>query len=335
MLRFPMRASAPTHWLARPLRTAARCAVVALAGLLLLGAAAPAAWAQRPFAGHDPLYREETARRLFFDSYALSGEVSYRPTSGTTAQEGEGGTPSADPLGLNFRFDYQLARQLDLGAIVSAAGSRTGRSLSVSWVMLKYYEYAEGVDYSFRLAVDPASDGLVGFPQMDAALIFTAPLAPRLYNDVAPGVRRVRMGYDRWVRADAPAAGEVPAEDAADRSGLDVVRTRIMGWELHAMVSYGMHFDPAGSNLFVTFLAEGGNYTLFETDPVEAQEDDAPPPLTTDYQAAVIWMRTGLEFNRPGFRVNPFIGFPITQWSSERDGTVRARLSAGVSLMLR
>lgn len=327
-----MRVSSP----ARRAKARIRWAAIVLLGVVLVDVAGQDAAAQRPFVTNDALYRGETARRTFFDSYALSGEVAYRPLR-TGVQEGEGGTPSADPLGLNFRFDYQLAQQVDLGAIVSSTGGRTGRSLSVSWVVLKYYQYAEGVDYSFRLAVDPASDGVVGFPQMDAAFIFTAPTTPRIYNDVALGVRRVRMGYDRWARTNEPAADFA---EGAEGSSLDVVRTRIIGWELHAMVSYGMHFDPAGSNVFVTFLAEGGDYALLETDPVEeaeaaAGEGRAPSPLTTDYQSAVLWVRTGLEFNRPAFRVNPFVGFPVEQWSSEEDESLRARLSAGVSLMLR
>ncbi len=337
-----MRALLPIRCLLRRLlrriTIAARPACV-LAGLVVLnslaaGLTAHEAAAQRPFVMHDALYREETARRVFFDTYALSGEIAYRPTA-ASPRDGEGTAPGVDPLGLSFRFDYQLAQQLDLGAIVGTTGGRTGRSLSVNWVVLKYYQYEQGVDYSFRLAVDPASGGLAGFPQMDAALIVTSPLTPRLFNDVALGVRRVRTGYDRWVRLES---------EAPDAPAFDAVRTQVTGWELHAMVSYGLHFDPAASNVFVTFLAEAGDYHLLETDaaPEEATDETAaaPPvpsadPLVTDYQTGVLWIRSGLEINRPGFRISPFIGLPLAQWSTEPDETLRARLSAGLRLMLR
>ncbi len=295
----------------------------------------PAA-AQQPFLAHDAFYRGETARRVFFDGYAFSGEVAYRPSSGALQDEG---APSVDPLGFSFRFDYQLAQQLDLGAVVDASGGRTGRTLSVSWIVLKYYEFAEETDYAFRLAVDPASDGLVGFPQMDAAFLFTTPLRPWVSNDLALGVRRVRMGYDRWVRTRHEADGAMNAGDPP--ANFDVVRTRVMGWELHAMFSYDLRFDPAGSNVSLTLLAEGGEYDLFEASASEASPapnaDEAPaaPPLTTTYQSGVVWLRSGVEYNRPSFQVNPFVGLPLQQWTSEDGDALRTRLSAGLSLMIR
>ena len=82
------------------------------------------------------------------------------------------------PFGLSFRLDYQLPRQLDLSAIVDAAGNAIGRNLSLSWVVLKYYERSDGASFSMRLAVDPTFDGRSGFPQMDVAWLSSANLSP-------------------------------------------------------------------------------------------------------------------------------------------------------------
>lgn len=317
--------------------------VVGLLGLILLCGAEPfTAAAQRPFHMHDPFYRGETARRAFFDGYALAGEVAYRPTGVPVNQEG---APAAgvDPLGLSFRFDYQLASQLDLGAILAATGGRSGRTLSVSWVVLKYYDYSEGTDFAFRLAVDPASDGLVGFPQMDVALITTSLLSPDITNDLAVGMRRVRMGYERWVRtgsdpsSDALNASSTEAADAPS-SSLEVMHTRVMGWELHLMASYKYHFDPAGSHIFISMRAEGGEYDLFETSPPEGEdgaERASDRALTTRYQSGVVWVRSGFEYSRPSYQVNPFVGIPLVQWISEDEEGLHSRLSAGLRLTLR
>ena len=59
-----------------------------LLGLLLgLGLLPEDALAQRPFRLSDPFYRGETARRHFFDNYALTGEISYR-SAGTLQGDG-------------------------------------------------------------------------------------------------------------------------------------------------------------------------------------------------------------------------------------------------------
>ncbi len=318
--------------------------MIGLLGLILCCGAHPfSAAAQRPFLSVDPFYRGETARRAFFDGYALSGQIAYRPTGATAAREG---TPRAgvDPLGLTFRFDYQLASQLDLGAILDASGGRNGRALSVSWVVLKYYDYAEGTDIAFRLAVDPASDGLVGFPQMDVALLTTSLLTPFITNDLAVGMRRVRMGYERWVRSDSD---EKATADYAPAPGpdFDVVYTRVMGWELHLMTSYKYHFDPAGSYISFSLLAEGGEYELYEASrsdeapgaagPAGAGEAASEPALTTTFQSGVLWLRSGIEYSRPSYQVNPFIGIPVVQWISTDEEGVRARLNAGLRLTIR
>ncbi len=78
-----------------------------LLGLLLgLGLLPEDALAQRPFRLSDPFYRGETARRHFFDNYALTGEVSYR-SAGTF--QGDGVPASNNDMAFSFRFDYDLA----------------------------------------------------------------------------------------------------------------------------------------------------------------------------------------------------------------------------------
>ena len=40
---------------------------------------------------------------------------------------------------------------------------------------------------------------------------------------------------------------------------------RALGYEVHAMLSYNLLLDPAGSSVFVSVRGEGGSYSLFET----------------------------------------------------------------------
>lgn len=320
--------------------------LVALLGVLAaFGLLPEPAEAQRPFRVFDPFYRSETARRAFFDGYAVTAEAAYR--SSGSVQDGRQ-TVGGDPLGLSFRLDYQFLPQVDLSAVLDAAGSYTGRSLSVSWVALKYYETIEHTDYAFRLAVDPSFDGRVGFPQMDVAFISTTLLAPNLSADHAVGVRRVRMGYEQYVPGSPEE--EVPSVPTTLPSG-DIVYTRAMGWEVHLMMHYSFLLNPARSNVFLSFLLDYGQYDLWEASLREdgpgarmglaepaagvggAGEDD----LTKEYRGGVVWLRSGFEYNRPAFQVMPFLSLPLQEWAppaSTRNQN-RARISAGVRVMLR
>ena len=328
-------------------RTRARLARVFALLLLALGwgAGADFASAQRPFVVHDPFYRSETAQRSFYDGFALSGEVAYRPAG--ALQKETAPNPGIDPLGFSFRFDYELTSSLDLSALLDAAGGRTGRTLTMSWVVLTYYEYADGADHSLRLAVDPRPDGLTGFPQTDAAFVTSAPLSLNVATDVAVGVRRVRTGYEQWVRTDEAAAltATPPASSAVAMAapgpppGVEVVYTHVLGWEAHMMNSYKWQVDPAGSNVFFTMLAEGGEYKLLETAPEDAPDvagsEKNEPRLTTTYQSGVFWVRSGFEYSRPSYQIAPFVSIPVGQWASEDDEALRARLNAGLRLMIR
>lgn len=328
-----------------------RAATLVCVGLTLAATTAvPEAEAQRPFRVHDPFYRTETARRTFFDGYALSTQVSYR--SGGTLQ-GEGAA-DPDPLGVSFRADYSLTKTVDLSAIFDASGSTAGRRVTLSWIALKYYRNVDGSDdYAMRLAVDPASDGRVGFPQIDAAFIYTSVLSPIVSSDFAIGVRRVRMGFEQLV----------PAEGEEQPARHEVLYTRANGWELHTMISYNALLDPTGSNLFVAFAAELSLYQLIDLSMDEAVRSIHQVALSTsalqspqvisqvlsardyddfsqeqdarDYHSAVLWVRSGFTFNRPSYQLLPFVSVPLGQWLPGAARWHRARLHLGMRFMLR
>ena len=99
-----------------------------LAFLVVASTGAIDANAQRPIRTYDPFYLGESASRGFFDSYAVSAEVSYFPTAfGASATGTEPEVPTtADQVGLNLKAEYHLAAQLDLGVYVAAAGNTAG-----------------------------------------------------------------------------------------------------------------------------------------------------------------------------------------------------------------
>lgn len=301
-----------------------------IAALAFLIIGVPDAAAQRPFAVYDPFYRSETALRTFHDGIAATGEVSYR-------REVAGNIGSSTPsVGLSFRLHYRLSQRIDLNAFWDAAGTATGRTIVLSWVGLKYYWSVDSFDYAFRLAVDPASDGRVGFPQLDAAFISTKTFSPVFSSDFAVGVRRVRKGFREFVPAE-PAFPENGPIVVAPNSAAQFIDTRAMGMELHFMWSYNVIFDPAASNLFVSLVGEGGQYSLFESEfgggGAPAVPIDEGELGETDYRGGVIWMRSGIEYNRPSYQIIPFMSVPLKQWAPEDDDPLRMQM--GLRLMLR
>lgn len=303
--------------------------IVALAWFVVM---VPDALAQRPFAVHDPFYRSETARRTFYDAIAATGEVSYRrDVSGNIGSS----TPS---VGLSFRLHYSLSQRVDLNAFWDAAGTATGRTIVLSWVGLKYYWSVDNFDYAFRLAVDPASDGRVGFPQLDAAFISTRTFSPVFSSDFAVGMRRVRKGFRDFLPAEPAQINDGPIVVAPNSTG-KFIDTRAMGMELHFMWSYNLIFDPAASNLFVSMMAEGGQYSLFESEfgggelSAVTADGEADELGQTDYRGGVVWMRSGIEYNRPSYQIIPFMSVPLKQWAPEEDDKTRMQL--GLRLMLR
>lgn len=306
--------------------------------LLLVGGAMMEAQAQRPFRMSDPFYRNETARRTFFDRMAFSAEVSYRPSNLGSSASGLGAP--IDPLALRFRADYQLSDHFDIGGIIEALGTGGGRSLSLNWLVLKYYRYLDEADYAFRLAVDPASDGRVGFPMVDLAFLYTSLLSPTFSSDFALGVRRVNVGYAQYLpreEADAPLEGPYVG------AGPTLLSTQAFGTELHAMINYNVHFDPAGSNIYVALLAEGGQYDLVETplnpqpqvDPEGATASEEPEDEQVEYRGGVVWLRAGAEFSRPSYQVAPYIAAPLQQWRPDDGDWTVAQPHIGVRFMLR
>src|SRR5690606_30296607 len=115
-----MRGNRPYNWMMLLLLTAVGCSVV------------QPLFAQRPVRLFDPFYREETAKRTFFDRYAVTAELSYRPPGFFNSQSGSDPSISrvgGDALGVNVRFDYRLGKRVDIGAFVDAMGGTSGRSL--------------------------------------------------------------------------------------------------------------------------------------------------------------------------------------------------------------
>jgi hypothetical protein len=312
---------------------------------LLLAASAGPAWAQRPFQTYDPFYRSEQTQREFFGGYAVSGEISYR-AAGVVQDDGLQAL-DANPLGLSFRLDYQLAPQLDLSGIVDAAGNTTRGGLALSWVVFTYYERSEETSFALRLAVDPSFDGRAGFPQMDLGWLSASRITPTMTSNFAFGVRRIRMGYEQWLLGDEPrpsvGSGQYVLHGIGDDNRpVDIVYTRAFGWEARLMLGYDFAFDPAGSNVFVSLMGQAGNYDLIETSFVElspktSQKSIGQQEETRDaeYIGGEIWFRSGLEFNRPGYQILPFIGIPVQQWVPRSADWPRSRRRVGVRLMLR
>ncbi len=311
-------------------------------GLLAVGGAMPdPSLAQRPFAVHDPFYRGETARRPFYDGYAFTTEVSYRSP---------GASIRPDPLGLSFRLEYQLAPKIDIGAVLDAAGSNTGRTIALSWLTFKYYETEENTDYAFRLAVDPATDGRLGNPQVDAAFLSTTLLAPNLSADYAVGLRRVRVGYQEITTRSVELDGSTAIPERPTLT--DITYTRALGWEFHSMAQYSLLLNPARSNIFVSGLLYLGQYDIVETSLNQhAFEAGGGGPATPgeildeamngetgeaprEHNAGAVWIRSGIEYNRPGYQIMPFMSYALKQWAPASDNHP-ARLSFGLRFMLR
>ncbi len=295
------------------------------------------AFSQRPIRTFDPFYKGESANRSFYDTYALTAEFTYRPAgllqNDDPSSGGLSGGPS-DAFGMNFRLAYRLSSQLDVGAYVDAAGNTAGRSLSVNWLSIKYFRREEGIDYAVRLAVDPVSDGRSGFPQMDLAFLYRSFVSPSVTSDFAVGIRRVQLGFQQIVTVPPDPIKPSDPIVSAPSSDRDVLRTQALGWEVHMLTGYNLVFDPAGSNLFVTLLGEGGSYDLVEW-MVNTIESDAGARMSTTFKGGVLWIRSGLQIEKPGYRFSPFLSLPIKQWSPSGGDFPRARPRLGLQFMIR
>jgi hypothetical protein len=314
-------------------------------GMLLLlgtGLSGPAA-AQAPAQLNDGLYQSETARRSFFDGYAVGTELfccarTLKQESGP-ASSGLFGLP----LGLRFHLNYALGDRLDLGAVLNASGSTTGRTLAVDWILLKFYQASENDSYAFRLAVDPSVDGMLGFPQIDVALLTSSLLSPFVVANYAIGLRRVRTGYERWTPLEEAEPQPNAALIAADPPPrFEITYQQAFGWELHLLMSYALLLNPARSNVFVGLTGTARYYNLMEsaretrtvTEGAGKRGAEEATVWERTYNGGIVWAQGGLEYNRPSYQLSPFVGLPLLFWSSETEEAA-PRVQAGLRLTLR
>ncbi len=306
-------------------------AAMIVGSLIVLSCCQPVtdAVAQRPFRFNDTLYRGESASRTFFDQFAFTGEILYRPER-IPVDDGE--FSSAGPIGYSARLDYQLANQFDLSLLFDAVGSSV-TTISVRWLSLTYYRAIEGANYAVRMAIDPVADGQGGFPQIDGAILYSAPVSQDLTSNITFGVRRVRIGLEQLVEIESPLP-DPPL--ALGESTFEVQFSRALGWEVHGELRYSAIVDPGGSNAFFAVLGEVGSYELVQEGGLqEAEESGESAQQETDFRGGVIWLRSGLELARPSLAFTPFISLPVGQWTPNDDQWPRARLQIGLRLMVR
>jgi len=303
------------------------------------------ATAQGTFQTLDPSYGGETARRGFYGGFALSGEAAYR--DGDLLGLSEPGTLAPSDLSLSARLDYALLPQVDLALVADLTGAAQNGRLGISWVVLKPYWHNEATDYAIRVAVDPVSEGGLGFRQTDVGFLSTTSLSPTVTSDLSLGLRRLRAGYsDAAVAPTEPAAPEDVAfavarlvnDDAPDRA-------RLVGQSLRASWGYNVLFDPAGSRLAFGILAEAGDFTIVRTK--ETAPDDTGATTTTESEepsdrirSGVGWIRAGVEFSRPSYQLAPFVSVPVMTWADVQGTEVRhgprfQKLRVGLRVTLR
>ena len=319
--------------LCQRVRTAAAPAVA-----LALLAAAPAA-AQGGFQTLDPFYGGETASRAFYGDLAVSAEAAFRDNDllGLRAPGSAAGA-----LALAGRLDYALLSQVDVSLVADLSGGLGRGPLGLSWVVVKPYWHNEQTDYAVRVAVDPASEGGLGFRQTDVAFLSTSTLSPEVTSDLSIGVRRVRTGYTDpdSLTTDGPLAEGAFSPDEPVLSSLfaidDPARTRIVGQELRLSWGYNILFDPAGSRVAFGLSAEAGDYAL-----VRSGEPSADASAAGDrIRSGTGWLRVGVEFSRPSYQLAPFASLPLVTWANVlgepvRHGPRPEKVRVGLRITLR
>ncbi len=105
--------------------------------------------------------------------------------------------------------------------------------------------------------------------------------------------------------------------------------------EMRFSWSHNILFDPAGSNLFVSFLAEGGKFDLLEWEAGQQVESEAGDRSSTKFTGGVVWIRSGLQIERPGFQFAPYLSIPVRQWTRPTDDWPRSRARIGLRFMVR
>lgn len=312
----------------------------ALAALVLV--AVPAA-AQGAFQTLDPSYGGETARRGFYGGFALSGEAAYRDADllGTA----EPGAPAPSDLSLSARLDYALLPQVDLALVADLTGAAQSGRMGLSWVVVKPYWHNEGTDYAIRVAVDPVSEGGLGFRQTDVAFLSTTSLAPTVTSDLSLGLRRLRTGYTYTdpLLVEAADVERAPGDSRILVGDETTVRSRVVGQSVRGAWGYNVLFDPAGSRLAFGLMAEAADYSIYRLEgdefatADEGQSEDAPSDRV---RSAVGWARAGVEFSRPEYQLAPFVSVPLVTWADVEGESVRhgprfAKLRVGLRVTLR
>jgi hypothetical protein len=325
--------AATTRMGPHPRRALRGTAALAALGLLL----APGASAQGALRTLDPFYQGESARRDFFGGLAVSGEVAYR----TADLLRPGAGPAApNDLALSVQLDYALLPQVDVAAVIDLSGGIGRGPTGLSWVVVKPYWFNEDTDYAVRLAVDPASEGGLGFRQTDVAFLSTTTYGPALTSDFVVGLRRVRTGYT--VDPEEALGGEILPVDDPEGPGTAAAllaaddRVRVIGREVHATWGYNVLFDPAGSHVAIALLAEAGDYRLIPT----GADAEGAGQGEERVRSGIGWLRAGVEWSRPAYQLSPFLAVPLVTWADVRGEPVRHgprpdRTRFGVRLMLR
>ena len=316
----------------------ARCtgalAVMAMAAVT----AAPEAPAQGSFQTLDPFYGGESASPTFYDGLAVSGEVAYRDRD--LLGLASAGAPATD-LAIAARLDYAILPQVDVSAVADLSGAARSGPLGLSWLVVKPYWRNENTDYAVRVAVDPASEGGLGFRQTDVAFLSSSVLSPDVTSDFAVGFRRVRTGYvEPDAAADALRGLSAGSADApvpfSSRAAASGDRVRLLGQEVRATWGYNVLFDPAGSRILGAFVAEAGDYALVRSSDAEASADDSDERI----RSGIGWARLGVEFNRPSYVLAPYVSLPVVTWADVRGEPVRHgprpdKARFGVRVMIR
>lgn len=286
---------------------------------LLAPLLARSAAAQTPFPVYDPFYFRERARPGYERTAALTGTVAVRvPGSGA---------PSAltpPDLSTALRLDVRLGPALDVGAVVAAAQG-TGTPIDWAWATARYgWRTDAGSAQAFRLALDPGADANVGFPLVDLAFLSSNPPGSSVVTDLAIGVRRVQLGYQRYVPVATPDGAAGGAADGA----FDVTLERAFGWEARAALALGYAFDAAGSNAYGALVAVRGSYDL-QTTP----SDPADSPARRRLQSSAAWVQAGVDVERPSVRLAPFVRVPLL--ATTREEVVPLTVTFGLDVTLR
>ncbi|MEL6443495.1 MAG: hypothetical protein AAF089_08555 [Bacteroidota bacterium] len=315
-----------------------RSTVRALLSAVLVGAVCAGAGltheaqAQRPFQTLDPLYQGEQAQRTFYDGLAVSALIDYRPT-GLLQSSSSTGVGQRSAVSLAGRVDYALLPQVDVAAIVDLSGGIGTGPVALRWLIVKPFWTNEGTDYAVRIAVDPASEGGLGFRQTDVAFLSSSDLTPLVSTDFAIGLRRVRAGVNAELLDDTGTFDNTMA------LLLDGDRIRVIGTEMHVYWGVNFHYDLAGSNVAVALLAEGATYRYVETDAAQ-NLPGAFEGAENRVRSGIGWLQLGLDFDRPSFQLSPHVALPLVVWGDVQGESVRSgprpnKVRVGLNIMLR